>query len=269
MKSEQFQVHVEMEERHWWFLGRRVIMRELVHRLIPPSKVATVVDIGCGTGGNIALLGTDYACVGIDPSEEAVRRAQERFPDVRFCCASVPDGAGPLLRSAGLVLLMDVLEHTPDDFEFFSRILDCVTPGAYLLVTVPAKNSLWTEHDVSFGHYRRYERDRLTRVWSGLPVEPLLVSYYNSRLYPVIRIIRAFNRWAGRTSGSGGTDFAIPAPAINGALRGILAGEARVLVELLQGTRRKGYSSGASLIALLLRSEGAVLPRAMPESCRP
>jgi hypothetical protein len=164
---------------------------------------------------------------------------------------------------------MDVLEHTPDDFDFFSSLLAVTRPGAHLLVTVPAMQCLWSRHDVSFGHYRRYDRDRLVRVWSDLPVEMLLVSYFNSRLYPLIRIIRAFNRWTDRTSGVEGTDFRIPAPPLNNLLKAILGSEARVLVDLLEGRRREGFSRGASLIALLRRKEGPVIPRKRPQDCLP
>ncbi len=254
-----------MEEAHWWFLGRRSIMGELVRRALPRAGPGTVVDFGCGTGANIASLASEYPCVGIDPSEEAIRSAQARFPGVRFVCLPGMEGADGILAQARLVLLMDVLEHTADDFDFFSRLLAPVPPGAHLLITVPAKEALWSEHDVSFGHYRRYEMDRLVRVWSGLPVEACLVSYYIARLYPAILVIRAFNRLAGRTSGVEGTDFRIPARPLNRVLERVVAGEARRLIEVLDGRRLVGYSRGASLVALLRRREGPVTPRSRPE----
>ena len=39
-----------------------------------------------------------------------------------------------------------------------SGLLAAAAPGAYFLLTVPADESLWSEHDESFGHYRRYDR---------------------------------------------------------------------------------------------------------------
>ncbi len=180
MKTEQFHVHVEMEEEHWWFLGRRAIMLELVRRLLTPSKESVVVDIGCGTGGNIVSLLPYYACVGIDPSKEAIRFAQEQIPGVQFHCAPIPRGLEELLGQARLLLLMDVLEHTPDDFEFFSKLLAFVRPGTHILITVPALKSLWSEHDVSFGHYRRYER---VTALSHHPNDPGLQSLERSDLW--------------------------------------------------------------------------------------
>ena len=83
-----------------------------------------------------------------------------------------------------MFLLMDVLEHVPDDFAFLSELLAASSPGAHFLITVPANPSFWSAHDESNGHYRRYEPDRLGRLWSGLPVTTRLLTYFNARLYP-------------------------------------------------------------------------------------
>ena len=115
-----------------------------------------------------------YECVGIDASYEAVRLAQRRFPHLPFIHGLAPrDLAGDIER-ARLVLVTDVLEHVSDDFALFSELLAAARPGTYFLLTVPADPSLWSEHDRSFGHYRRYDRERFERIWRGLSVETLL-----------------------------------------------------------------------------------------------
>jgi hypothetical protein len=113
--------------------------------------------------------------------------------------------------------------------------------------------SLWSEHDVSFGHYRRYDLEQLSQVWAGLPVTPLAVSYFNSRLYPAVKAVRAWNRRRQRAAGEAGTDFRLPSPPVNAALRTIFAGESRTLVDLLHHRRRTGFRAGVSLMALLRR----------------
>src|SRR6185503_12431523 len=130
-------------------------------------------------------------------------------------CGFAPHDLGDVVETARLFLLMDVLEHVPDDFELFSELLAAANPGSYFLVTVPAHLALWSPHDVAFGHYRRYDQERLEAVWKGLPVTVRLCSYYNSRLYPVVRSVRAVNRLLGRSSGAVGTDFKLPSPAVN------------------------------------------------------
>ena len=85
-------------------------------RLLPPSPEATVIDVGCGTGANLASLAADYRCIGIDTSPEAIRLARKRFPGVHFIHGFAPADLGRLIDDARLVLMMDVLEHVPDDF---------------------------------------------------------------------------------------------------------------------------------------------------------
>ncbi|MDO8532848.1 MAG: class I SAM-dependent methyltransferase [Dehalococcoidia bacterium] len=269
MKIDQFKLHADIEERHWWFLGRRQIMRELVSRLFPTSKTLTVVDIGCGTGGNIAALAESYTRVGIDTSEEAIRFARSRFQQVRFIHVLAPADVTDVVQQADIVLLMDVLEHIPDDFAFLSALLDAAAPGAHLLLTVPADMSLWSEHDVSFGHYRRYDMRGFGRLWEGLPVTTRLLSYYNTRLYPVVKLMRALSRWRGRAWGAAGTDFSIPMQPLNSILAKVLASESKVLVDVLEGRRAQGFGEGVSLIALLRRGSGAVTIRTQPQGSHP
>ena len=228
-------------------------MRELVRRTVPPSKSALVVDVGCGTGGNIAALAGEYKCVGVDPSREAVDFARRRFREVEFICGEAPRALEPFKDHARLILLMDVLEHIRDDREFFSQVVATIKTGTRLLITVPADESLWSEHDLSFGHFRRYDLSSLRALWADLPVTTIMASYYNARLYPIIKLIRFITRRRGRALGRAGTDFTLLAAPVNRALLNVFAGEAKVLAKLQEGTRTRGYTYGVGLIAVLRR----------------
>jgi SAM-dependent methyltransferase len=264
MQTAQFQLHADIEQRHWWFVGRRRIMSRLVAKLLPPSPHTVVIDVGCGTGANIAALADRYSCVGIDNSVEAIELAQSRFQNVRFITGLAPDDLGELASQARLILLMDVLEHVSDDFLMLSRLLAAASPGCYFLITVPADESLWSEHDESFGHYRRYDAKRLERVWSGLSVSTPLISYFNSRLLPLIKLIRSWNQRRGHAAGRAGTDFWMPNPAANLVLQRTFSGESTRLVQLLRMQRAHGYSAGASLLAIIRREQGIIIPRTKP-----
>jgi len=269
MQTEQFQLHADIEQRHWWFVARRQIMRRLVEEVLPPSPETVVVDIGCGTGGNIAALADRYDCVGMDTSADAVELAAQRFNNVRFVSGESASDLGAVAMRAKLFLLMDVLEHVADDFAVFSGLLAASAPGTCCLLTVPADDSLWSEHDESFGHYRRYDRARLERLWADLPVKTLLVSYFNSRLLPLIRLIRSWNRRRGKVSGSAGTDFWLPTAPVNCLLKSVFAGEARRLVAALHCRRPGGYKSGASLVAIVRREPGEIAVRHKPDDLPP
>ena len=268
MQTAQFQLHAEIEERHWWFVARRTIVRRLVESLAPPGNGTLIVDVGCGTGANIASFRDAYECLGVDASNEAIELARQRFPDVRFLAGFAPDSLGAAAQEASLFLMMDVLEHVSDDFEVLSRLVAASRPGAHFLLTVPADMALWSAHDASFGHYRRYDRRRFEQTWSGLPVTCRLLSHFNSRLYWLIRAIRFKNQLRGKAAGAAGTDFWLPAAPLNRLLERLFAGESNRLLRILAGSARP-YTRGASLIAILRRDDGPAVVRQKPSDLPP
>jgi len=277
MELAQHELFSEVEQTHWWFAARRRILCRLAARLLPPSKDHWALDIGCGTGCNTAALGEHYTSVGVDASPGAIRLAESRFPHIQFFTATLPDDlarddAPHRLREAvgraGLFLLADVLEHVADDRRAFARLVAMARPGAYFLITVPADMALWSPHDENQGHHRRYDRAEIERLWQGLPIQPVLVSYFNARLYPVIRSIRAVNRLRGKSCGRAQLDLSMPAWWINRVLARIFTGEGRRLEAALQG-RTRGYSRGVSLVALVRRRTAAVAKRACDVPPRP
>ncbi len=258
MKAAQYSVHADLEDRHWWFTGRRRICSALIRRLLPPSRGTVILDAGCGTGGNVAALAGDYSCIGMDPSPEAIALARKRYPGIRFERGRVPEDLAPFVPAADLVLLMDVLEHVRDDAGLLSPIVAAARQGSHLLITVPADMKLWSPHDVSFGHFRRYDRPLLERAWSGLPVTPVMVSYYNHRLYPLALLARTLSRLRGKAWGDAGTDLSLPAAPVNRLLEWIFRGETNRLMKLMEKDIKEGYPSGVSLIALLRREASHV-----------
>jgi SAM-dependent methyltransferase len=288
MHSAQFELHATLEDRHWWFVARRRIIRRLIDHVLSPaekirhavdadavksclSKAADpnerplVIDIGCGTGANIASLSDSYRCVGIDSAADAIQWARQKFPRVQFIEGHAPGDLGRLITEARLILMMDVLEHVEDDFRLFSSVLAASSPGTYFLITVPADLSLWSKHDETFGHYRRYDTARFSQLWHDLPVETLLVSHYNTRLYPLVKAVRKFNRLFRRSAGEYGTDFRLPSPPVNWVCQNIFAGEWDMLFDTLNH-QDEGYERGVSLLALVQRKAGTMEVRTKPKS---
>jgi len=256
VQDAQFEIHAQLEERHWWFTARRRIVRRLLSLLVPPG--AWVIDIGCGTGANIASFVPPYRGLGIDPAEGAVARARRRFPGVEFVQGEAPAAAGSRFAAGDAFLMLDVLEHIADDQKAFDDVTAAARKGAVFLITVPADPELWSPHDEAFGHFRRYTLETLQALWDGRTLSPWLCSYYCARLYPIIRAVRRWTVRLRRSSGWEGTDFRLPPRPLNRLLERIFEGEGAKLEAALRRRLARGpleepppYRRGSSLIAVL------------------
>jgi SAM-dependent methyltransferase len=253
MTPEQFELFARIEQEHWWFVARRRIMCELIAAATPAPEAGLAVDIGCGTGGNIAALADRFQCVGIDASEDAIRFARARHPGVEFVRTMDPSVVAAHVSRASVVTCMDVVEHVEGDREFVAHLVGASRPGTQMLFTVPAGMELWSEHDVTNHHFRRYTVDGFASLWERLPVRVRLLSAFNARLYPVVRAARLLSRARGSARGEAGTDFSIPARPLNDMLGRIFAGERSALLAAVDGPRRP-YRRGVSVLALLERT---------------
>jgi len=243
MQREQFLAHAELEDRHWWFTGRRVILRRVVAAIVPPGPHAALLDVGCGTGGNAAAFAGDYTVLALDPSADALSLARARFPAVHFVETADPVAGRDHLAAGGVLLMTDVLEHVVDDHALLARAIDAVPAGGHLVLTVPADPALWSQHDVEFGHHRRYLPESFRALWGDAPVSERLLTPFNARLFPIIAATR---RLAPRL----GNNLRIPAGPANRLLARIFGGEAASLVGAIDRDTPP-YRRGVSLLAVL------------------
>lgn len=250
LQREQFELHAELESRHWWFVGRQRILRALVERLGVPAPGASMFEFGCGTGGTLAAIGAGYRCEGVDPDAGAIALASLRFPQHGFAVWTPGEALPAGIGEAEVVLMLDVLEHIERSREALQAVIAAMKPGAHLLITVPADMRIWSGHDEHFGHFRRYDEEMLRWEWSGAPVEVRLLSHFNAFLHPVVYAIRRLNRMRGTSSGDAGTDLAMPPAAANLALTRLFARERKALVAAVDAGA-PAFQRGVSLVALL------------------
>jgi SAM-dependent methyltransferase len=262
MDRKLFELNAQIEDHHWWFCARRAILVDVIRRLLPSGTGSRVLDIGCGTGGNLAALAEHFDCTGIDPTEVAIEFARERFPRIEFIRGFAPGDIMDLMPTFDLILMTDVLEHVEYDITMFSEIVSAAKPGAHFVLTVPADQRLWSEHDVSHGHFRRYAPDRFEQIWEDLPVDKLFTSHFNWRLYPIIRTIRALGQLRGTSAGEHGSDLSVPNSLVNKTLYKIFAGESPRLIQGLENQSGPISTFGVSLLGVLQKQRSSVIRKA-------
>jgi len=200
----------ELDSRHWWYRARREILGRLIERRLRLPADARILEIGCGTGHNLPMLGRFGQVDGIEIDEEARAIASARLGRP-VGLAPLPELPGVADGSYDLVALLDVIEHVEDDGAALRSVARKLRPGGRILITVPAHPWMWSAHDVANHHFRRYTRKALRGLIerSGLRVE--LIGYFNSILFPVA----AAARLAGRLTGREGSDDALPPAPVN------------------------------------------------------
>jgi SAM-dependent methyltransferase len=252
MRSQELAAMLSNDERHWWYRGRRRVLRAELDRLPLPTG-AWLLDAGCGSGRTLDELARYGTACGVDISETAVASARGRGHDVRLGAVETmpfPDG------TFDVVTCLDVIEHTADDRATLRELLRVTRPGGLLIVTVPAYQALWSWHDEANLHYRRYGRRSLRAAADAAGWQVVSDTHFNALLLAPAAVVRIVERHRPRPSSS---DLARTPPVLNSLLEIPLILESRLLAH---GGR---LPVGLSLLAILRRP----VPAATAQTTRP
>lgn len=180
MDPNEYKRMFELETNHWWFVGRQELVAGLLENLKNRGQ-AKILDVGCGTGGTTKRLARFGNVIAIDNSLDAVRyfSSQDVCPIIR-CSAQELCFRD---HSFDFVLLLDVLEHLPEDDLAIKEISRILNPGGFCILTVPAFGFMWGSHDIVHHHFRRYSVGELRRLIAVRNLEIRKINYWNSILF--------------------------------------------------------------------------------------
>lgn len=240
------------EDRYWWFVSRRELVVRLV-RWVGLKGPARLVDVGCGTGATAQALGQFGEVVGVDLSDRALsycrRRGVERLVQGRVEALPLPSDQFDVLVAT------DIVEHLDDDLAGLKEFHRILKPGGRAVVTVPAYEFLWSEHDVALMHRRRYVARQLAQRAREAGFELDRLSYALCLLMPL-----AFGRLLKRKPASDRPPEAqikaVPAP-VNKALILLQRFEAGLM-------RFLPLPFGLSVVAVLRKPVSAPKPHLRP-----
>ncbi|AOS44542.1 putative S-adenosylmethionine-dependent methyltransferase/MSMEI_2290 [Lacunisphaera limnophila] len=218
MNAEEYANMQRMEATHWYYAGKREIVRAWLRRAGPPRAEQVLLDCGAGTGRFAEEMAASCRVLVLDDHEEALRLLREKFrPEQILSLAGdrvpLPDG------SLDYVTALDVLEHTPDDRAVVDGFHRLLKPGGSAVVTVPASMALWSDWDEVLHHFRRYSRPQLQALFPPAQWEILHVNYTNVTVYPVVWLLRKWRRWFPAAAGAARAEDRLPSPLVNRLLR--------------------------------------------------
>lgn len=246
MQSHTYAIMREVEDTHWWYVGRRRIISSFVKRICDELRAEgnaepRILDIGCGTGGNLKTLSSFGKAEGVDISREALDFCRARGLE------NVREGAAETLPYAGdsfdLVTALDVVEHLDDDVAGLREMRRVLRPGGRLLLFVPAFMFLWGVQDDISHHRRRYTLPELRRKLEQAGMKVERASYANITFFGPIMVGRLFMRLTGLRPAS---ENNINVSALNGFLERVFGSESRWL-------NKRKFPFGVSIICAARR----------------
>ena len=220
MERVVYQQMAELDDRHWWYRARRQVIAELIRREVRPPSDSRILELGCGTGHNLAMLSGFGHVDGLELDEEA-RALSEKRLGREIMSAPLPELAGVPDRGYDLIGAFDVIEHIADDRAALVSIAAKLKPTGKFVMTVPAHQWMWSAHDVVNHHKRRYSKRGLKALIDGSPMKLERIGYFNSLLFPAAVAQRA----ASRVRGAEDADVTLPPAPLNSALETIFAAE--------------------------------------------
>lgn len=252
MNSAEYANLDAVERDHWYYAGKRKIVRGWLERCGPPQPEQVLLDCGAGTGRFALEMDPRCRVLVLDDHEEALRLLRTRFRAEQILSLAgdqvpLPDG------SLDYVTALDVLEHVPDDAAVVRGFHRLLQPRGLAVVTVPASMALWSDWDEALHHFRRYDRPQLRALFPDGQWEILYLNYTNVVVYPAVWLVRKWRRLTVRRgapaeeSGARSEDR-LPPAWLNRLLQAIFVGLATVRVpfpfgvSLLLVARRRATS---------------------------
>jgi SAM-dependent methyltransferase len=226
MQQHTYSIMYEVEGTHWWFAGRRRIISSFVEEICRKMDVdrPRILDVGCGTGANLELLGRFGEAEGVDVSEDALAFCRARG------LANVRRGAAEKLPyedgTFDLVTALDVVEHLDDDVAGLREMRRVLRESGRALLFVPAFMFLWGVQDDVSNHRRRYTLSGLRRVVREAGFEVERATYANISFFAPILAGRMLMRATGLRPAS---ENNINIGALNGVLGRVLGAESSLL----------------------------------------
>lgn len=177
----------QVEDNSFWFTNRNNIIINLISKYAPENNF--ILDVGGGNGFvSLGLQKNGFDVYLIEPGHNGILNAQERGVNNLIC--STLDELFLPANSISSIGIFDVLEHIEKDTDFLKNIYKILSENGYLYLTVPAYKMLWSDEDVSAGHFTRYNISKLRKILYSAGFTIKFSTYFFSLLVIPIFLFR-------------------------------------------------------------------------------
>lgn len=217
----------QVERVHWWYVARRDIIRQTIKSLNLPNN-AKILEVGCGTGGNLSMLSEFGQVSAIEMDKNAIKIANDESAKnkVDIQIGSMPNDNPFSEEQFDLIVLFDVLEHIELDQETLHALYACLKSGGNIVISVPAYQWLWGQHDVQLHHKRRYLKGEVIAKLGNAGFNIQNATYFNTLLFPLAAAIRF---WEKLTKNTDVVGQKTPSNLINAVLTAVFRFERHLL----------------------------------------
>ena len=178
MEQHTYGIMNNVEDSHWWFVGRRAILEEFLRLIIPNPKFQNfkILDVGCGTGANLEMLANFGESEGVDVSDDALEFCKLKGLKAHKGLAEKLPFAD---ESFDIVTALDVVEHLDDDVAGLREMNRVLKTGGKTLIFVPAFMWLWGVQDDISNHRIRYTKKQIVERLQSAGFEIERATYAN------------------------------------------------------------------------------------------
>jgi SAM-dependent methyltransferase len=187
MESNVYKRQYNQNIDHWWFEGRKVILKKILSEYIKSKKI--ILDYGCGVGINLNMLSEFGKIFYYDKSKLATNYVEKNYKKKKIF--KKLSRLTMCKKKFDLVVATDVIEHIKNDEKEIIKLHGLLKKNGHILITVPAFQTLFSSKDISLKHYRRYDKKKLLNLLKNHFYE-IKIIYFNFILFLPIAIMILF-----------------------------------------------------------------------------
>lgn len=226
MNQKEFHVINDLENRHWWYIGMKEIWVKILPQIAKKNKFKNILDIGCGTGGNLTELEKFGDAEGLEFSDYALRLCKE---NKHKCFQGSVLDLKKITKKYQLVTIFDVLYQFEKKKiqEILNNISMFLEKDGLLMIREPAFNLAFGRHDIEVGTKSRFEKDDFIKILEVSGYKISFITYLNFFLFVPIVLRRKLELFQETSPKS---DLTLPSMFLNKVLLNVLRLEKEILL---------------------------------------